>query len=124
MASFESVEQNAYELVEHARVLLEASGQPGSSEGVGRALASSEEALQLLSATWYRLAADASTAVAGGDPVLSREEEASLLATLHDVAGAFARCARECRRARSTAGRLVEKRAQRETDLLVHAVAR
>jgi hypothetical protein len=104
-------------------VLLEASGQPGSSEGVGRALASSEEALQLLSATWYRLAADASTAVAERDPALSREQEAGLLATLHDVAGAFARCARECRRARSTAGHLLEKRAQRETDLLVHAVA-
>jgi hypothetical protein len=123
MASFESVEQSAYELVEQARVLLEASGQPGSSEGVGRALASSEEALQLLSATWYRLAADASTAVAERDPALSREQEASLLATLHNAAGAFARCARECRRARSTTGRLLEKRARRETDLLVHAVA-
>jgi hypothetical protein len=123
MASFESVEQSAYELVEQARVLLEAAGQPGSSEGVGRALASSEEALQLLSATWYRLAADASSAVAAGDPALSREREACLLATLHDVAGAFARCARECRRARSTSGRLLEKRAHRETDLLVHAVA-
>jgi hypothetical protein len=124
MASFESVEQNAYELVEQARVLLEAAGQPGSSDGVDRALASSEEALQLLSATWYRLAADASTAVAEGDPALSREQEVGLLATLHDVAGAFARCARDCRRARPTAGRLLEKRAQRETDVLVHAVAR
>ena len=123
MASPESVEQNAYELVEQARVLLEAAGQPGSSEGVGRALASSEEALQLLSATWYRLAADASTVVAEGDPVLTREQEASLLATLHDLAGAFARCARECRRAQR-AGRLLEKRAQREADVLVHAVAR
>jgi hypothetical protein len=124
MASFESVEENAYELVEQARVLLEASGQTGSSEGVGGALASSEEALQLLSATWYRLAADTSTAVTEGDLALSREQEASLLATLHEVAGAFARCARECRRARSTAGRLLEKRAQRETDVLAHAVAR
>jgi hypothetical protein len=53
----------------------------------------SAQALQLLSASWYRLAADA----ARGEG-LSREQEVRLTGALHDVAAAFARCARTLER--------------------------
>ena len=54
----------------------------------------------MLSAAWYRLAADAVPSHRGGD--LSREQEVRLIGALHDVAAAFARCARACREGRST----------------------
>ena len=69
----------------------------------------------MLSTAWYRLAADASTgiverqrsrgAVAGSSSLgdgLSREQEVRLMGALHDVAAAFARCARACREGRAT----------------------
>jgi hypothetical protein len=97
-------------------------------------LASSEEALRILSAGWSRLAADAAASVAEGrlalvaadppaDDVISREQEVSLVAALQDVAAGLAKCARECRQARSTVGPLLEGRAQLD-DGLVHSGAR
>jgi hypothetical protein len=85
---------------------------PGSHELAPGLLASVEESLQVLSGAWYGVAADAarfaerrSCPEAAQRPesgVSSREEEVRLMATLHDVAAAFARCARVCRNARST----------------------
>jgi hypothetical protein len=75
-------------------------------------LASLEESLQVLSGAWYGLAADAGrfaerrrcpdAAPRPENGVPSREREVRLMGTLHDVAAAFARCARVCRNARST----------------------
>lgn len=86
-------------------------------------LASLQEALQVLSAAWYRLAADAVPTVLerssapgmdsgasrrGGH--LSREQEVRLIGALHDVAAAFARCARACRDGRSTITPVIARR--------------
>jgi hypothetical protein len=87
------------------------------------ALAALEEALQVLNVAWYQVAADASPGIVerrrgrGSEGSSwprcdgeSREPEASLMATLHDVAAAFARCARASSDGRSTAAPIVERR--------------
>jgi hypothetical protein len=83
-----------------------AASQPGILGAAPLSRARTEEALQLLSGAWYQLAADASPRIAeaesSGIDGLSREQEARLIATLHDVAAAFARCARSCREGRLT----------------------
>jgi hypothetical protein len=114
----------ASELVEAARVFQAAAEQPGSHSAASDTLASLEEALQALSAAWYRLAADSSPGVverrgrrtsgAESSPRLdglSREQEARLVGTLHEVAAAFARCARACRVGRSTVRPIIPRRA-------------
>jgi hypothetical protein len=89
--------------------------QPGCHIDAPDALVSLEEALQVLSAACYQLAADASPGIVErrrdrgseapsplrGDR-LSREQEVLLMGTLHDVAAGYARCARACREGRST----------------------
>jgi hypothetical protein len=65
---------------------------PSSLADAPAALDSLQEELQMLSAAWYRFAAEA----VPGDG-LSREQEVRLKGALHDVAAAFARCARACR---------------------------
>jgi hypothetical protein len=115
MNTTERLHECASELVEAARVFQAAAEQPGSHSAASDTLACLEEALQALSAGWYRLAADASPEVVGrrdrrtsgaqSPPTvdgLSREQEVRLVGTLHDVAAAFARCARACRVGRST----------------------
>jgi hypothetical protein len=82
-----------------ARDLQTAAALPESSLAAPATMTSLEEALRAISAGWYQLAADAASSVAG----LSRERQVHLTATLHDLAAAFAGCARECRKARSTA---------------------
>ena len=90
-------------------------------------LAALEDTLQTLSAAWYQLAAHASPGIAARrcdrrsdvpsrPPVdgLSREQEARLIGTLHDVAAAFARCARECRDGRLAVTPLVVRRVAAE----------
>jgi hypothetical protein len=85
-------------------------------------LAALEEALQALSAAWYRLAADAvprgvqRTGAEASDAAprrsdLSREQEVSLIGALHDIAAAFARCARICREGGSTITPILATRA-------------
>ncbi|MGH2762101.1 MAG: hypothetical protein ACRDLD_05915 [Thermoleophilaceae bacterium] len=111
----DTLDDRAAELVDAARAFHAAAGRPGSCAGISDALASSEEALKVLSAAWYQLAGDASAGIVvrrrtrGSQPPaplqaggLSREREAGLMGTLHDVAAAFARCARVCRDGRST----------------------
>jgi hypothetical protein len=96
MNSMNPLHDNAGELIKAARAFHSAAGQPGILGAAPASLARTEEALRLLSGAWYQLAADSS-----GVDRLSREQEARLIATLHDVAAAFARCARACREGRS-----------------------
>ena len=111
------------ELVEAARAFHAGADEPGSHAAVPDSLAALEEALQILSAAWYQLAADASPRIterqrgrASGAPSwpkiegLSREQEVRLIGTLHDVAAAFARCARVCREGRATVTPSVARR--------------
>jgi hypothetical protein len=127
MATPNRLEDCAAELVEAARTFLTVAEQPGSYADAPESLASLEQALRLLSGAWYQLAADASPAMvarrgeraseAGSWPRvdgLSREQESQLMATLHDVAASFARCARVCRDARSTAAPIVDRRVEAE----------
>jgi hypothetical protein len=99
MNSTDPLQDHAAELMAAARAFHAAAGQAAADGAAPLALARTEEALQLLSASWYQLAADA---VPGG---LSHEQEAGLLSTFHGVAAALARCARTCRQARVVIGR-------------------
>jgi hypothetical protein len=102
-------------LVEGAQAFHRAAEHRGSHMAAPASLEFLQEALQVLSAAWYRLAADASAGIverelprgvaAGSWPHgdgLSREQEVQLMGALHDIAAAFARCARACREGRST----------------------
>jgi hypothetical protein len=115
MTSLDPLHDPASALVEAAEDFHQASEYRGSHLAAPDSLESLQEALQVLSAAWYRLAADASAgivererpsgAAVGSWPHrdgLSREQEVRLLGALHDVAAAFARCARSCREGRST----------------------
>jgi hypothetical protein len=99
----------ASELVEAVRRFQSAAAQPGCHIDAPDALVSLEEALQVLSAACYQLAADASPSPLRGDG-LSREQEVLLMGTLHDVAAGFARCARACREGRSTVTPIIGRR--------------
>lgn len=102
-------------LVDAAEEFHHAAEHRGSHLDAPASLESLQEALQVLSAAWYRVAADASAGIVererpsgvtvGSWPHrdgLSREQEVRLMGALHDVAAAFARCARACREGRST----------------------
>lgn len=104
MKTADPLHHGAAELVEAARAFHTDAGQPGSHAAGVDSLASLEEALQVLSAGWYQLAADASSGIVERrhGRGLSREQAVCLMATLHDVAAAFASCARACREGRST----------------------
>jgi hypothetical protein len=123
MNTAERLYDRASGLVDAARDFQAAAEQPGSHSAASDTLASLEEALQALSAAWYRLAADASPgaverrgrrAPGAQSPArldgLSREQEVRLVGTLHDVAAAFARCARTCRVGRSTVRPIIARR--------------
>jgi hypothetical protein len=96
---------HAYDLLEEARRFRAAAHEPGSHVDAPDALASLEEALQTLSAAWYQLAADARVRLDG----LPREQEVRLMGTLHDVAAAFARCARVSRNGRSEVAPMIDR---------------
>jgi hypothetical protein len=115
MSTADPLHDRASELVEAARAFHAAAEQPGSHTAAPDSLTSLEEALQVLSAAWYRLAADASPGIverrrgrgsgARSWPRVdgvSREHEVRLVGTLDDVAATFAHCARACRDGRST----------------------
>jgi hypothetical protein len=114
MNSMDPLQDKAAELIKAAQDFHSAADKPGIRPAVPLSLARTEEALQVLSGAWYQLAADASPRIArrsrrlsarDAEPSeidgLSREQEVRLIATLHDVAAAFARCARTCREGRS-----------------------
>ena len=125
MSSVDHIEDRASELVSAARAVQEAVGLPRSSAASAPLLAALSDALQLLSASWYAVAADAAPGLverrrhgtgsakceAPVGEILSREQEVLLVATLHDVAASFAACARACREARTSVAPLLERRA-------------
>jgi hypothetical protein len=115
MTALDPLHDPASALVEAAQAFHCAAEHRGSHLAAPASLGSLQEALQVLSAAWYRVAADASAGIVErerpsgvasglGPPGdgLSREQEVRLLGALHDVAAAFARCARSCREGRST----------------------
>jgi hypothetical protein len=101
MNSMDPLHNTAAALIKAAQAFHSAAGQRGSHMAAPPSLARTEEALGLLSGAWYQLAADASPGIAmPGSDGLSHEQQVHFIATLHDVAAAFARCARTCRDAR------------------------
>jgi hypothetical protein len=86
-------------LVEAAQAFNRAAETRGSHMAAPDSLGALQETLQALSAGWYRMAADAGASASRGD--LSREQEVRLIGAMHDVAAAFARCARACREGHS-----------------------
>jgi hypothetical protein len=122
MNSAAHIEDHAADLLGAAQAIQEAAGRPGSSRAATATLASLEEALQALSASWYQVAADAGILQRRREAArlpqpwpaaengLTREQEVRLIGTLHDVAAAFARCARVCRDARPTLASLIDGR--------------
>jgi hypothetical protein len=97
-------------LVDAANAFHQAAERPGSHMGAPASLGDVQEALRLLSAAWYRVAADAVPSVHERDPGSpvggrapmrtsgrSREQDVVLVGALHDAAAAFAKCARACR---------------------------
>ena len=117
-----ALDVSASVLLDTARDFQSVAEQPGSHIAASDALVSLEEALQVLSAAWYELAADAVPRVVArgasrsphdGRPAtssgLSREAEVGLVGTLHDVAAGFARRARVCREGRSTATPIIAR---------------
>ena len=109
LQSADHLQARASELVEAARAFQSAAEARRSHAGAPDALSSLEEALQVLSAAWYQLGADAWQVDAP-----TREEEVRLVGALHDVAAAFARCARSCREARATATPLIDRYPSRQ----------
>ena len=122
MNSIDPLHDTAAELIDAAQAFHAAAGQPGVHAALPLSLARTEEALQLLSGAWYQLAADSSPGIArrsrqpgtpdvppSGIDGLSHEQEVHLMATLHDVAAAFARCARTCREGRLAVTPVIER---------------
>jgi hypothetical protein len=115
MRTTHAIDEHATALLEAAQRFQSAAEEQGCHLAAPDALASLEETLQVLSAAWYRLAADAAPGIAlrrrreptRGIPHatsdgMPREREVQLIGALHDVAAGFARCARMCRQGRST----------------------
>jgi hypothetical protein len=126
MGSPDSPQQSTSALAEAAHAFRRAAEARGSHRAAPEYLASQHEALQVLSAAWYRVAADAvarvqPTRAAAVDPYLSphsvnlsREQEVKLIGALHDVAASFARCARACREGESTVAPVIARRSPAE----------
>jgi hypothetical protein len=116
----DNLSRRASELLEDARRFQSAATRPGCHIAVPDALGSLEEALQVLSAAWYQIAADAAPAIAarrrgagasrGPRNGLPREAEVQLVGALHDVATGLARSARTCRDGRSVATPTIARR--------------
>lgn len=117
MTTEESVNRlydGACDLLEAARDIEAAAASSGASEAVPATLGTLEETLQVLSASFYQLAADAASGVsarrnrerqgaqerARPPSGLAHERERELMATLHNAACGLARAARVCRDAR------------------------
>ena len=119
MGSTGQMNDHAADLLSAAQAIQDAAGRSGSSRAATAALETLEEALQALSASWYQVAADAvvleqrrqAARLAQPWPAaqdgLSREQEVRLIGTLHEIAAAFAKCARACRRAGATVEPLI-----------------
>jgi hypothetical protein len=115
MTTSHAIDRCASELLAAARAFQSEAEQAGSHVAAPDALESFEEALQVLSAAWYQLAADAVPRAVGSTShpavahSLSREAEVHLVGTLHDIAAGFARCARTCREGRRLATPIIAR---------------
>jgi hypothetical protein len=109
MNSTDPLHDHAAQLIDAARAFHAAAGQPGRPRAAPLSLARTEEALRVLSGSWYQLAANAVPGI-GQVEGLSHEQEAHLIATFHDVAAALARSARVCRDARPVIASAIEVR--------------
>lgn len=125
MSATHDIDACASSLLSAARAFHDSASRAGSSTHAPAVLGRVEEALQLMSAGWYQLAADAAPGIgqrrrwrrsnapgSRSDSRLSREQEVHLGATLHDLAAAFASCARACRTARPTVTTLIDRSAE------------
>jgi hypothetical protein len=110
-------------LVDAANAFHRAAETPGSHIGAPESLGAVQAALQILSAAWYQVAADAVPSIHERDPVhtrrghassrasgLSREQEVLLIGALHDAAAAFAKCARSCRDSEATVAVIIDRK--------------
>lgn len=113
MSSSDPLSDQASALLDAAQAFGRAAETRGSHTATPESLAMLQEALQALSAGWYRLAADAGASTSRGD--LSREQEVRLIGAMHDVAAAFARCARACRQGHSAVAPVIAARGPAET---------
>jgi hypothetical protein len=102
MPTTDRIDSCASRVFEAAWAFHDAAARPGSSTDALGALARLEEALGVLSASWYEVSADPAPRM------LSDEQQAMRLATLRDIAERFATCARGCRQARHALAPLVE----------------
>jgi hypothetical protein len=122
MSSQDPLCAEASALADAANGFRRAAETPGSHESAPEALERAQEALQALSTAWYELAADAVPRIRGRDlrqepdrtdsppgGDLSNEQEVRLVGALHDVADAFASCARACRQAETTVGPVIAR---------------
>ena len=112
MTTTDPIDRHAAELLETAQLPQSAALEPGCHAAVPEVLVSLEEALQVLSAACYQLAADAASENTPTDR-FSRELDVELVGALHDVAAGFARCAHACRRGRSAVAPIIAQRLQR-----------
>jgi len=114
----------ACDLLLAARAIEGAAGSDGVLEAIPATLGTLEEALQVLSASCYRLAGQcASNAPRNGpqrpsdqgatEQRLSRENEALLMATLHDVGSSIARASRASRAGREITAPLIARKISR-----------
>ena len=95
----------ACDLLQAAREIEEGAESGGVMEDVPATLGTIEEALRVLSSSCYQLAGDAVR-----EQLLSRENEAHLMATLHQVASGIAQCARACRTGREIVAPLIARK--------------
>jgi hypothetical protein len=105
MSSADPLRDSVSALLDAAQAFHRAAWNRGSHRAAPESLASLQEALQVLSAGWYVLAADAVRTLERNrafDGDLSRAQEVRLIGALQDVAAAFACSARACREAGST----------------------
>jgi hypothetical protein len=115
----------ACDLLEAARAIERSAGRGGVIEAIPATLGTLEETLQVLSASCYRLAgqcapdvtrrrlqgsAECASLSSQWDATFSRESEALLMSTLHDVASRVARASHACRDGRETAAPLIARR--------------
>lgn len=121
MRTTDPIQDQVSGLLDAAQRFQEAAQEPGCHVAAPEALLSLEETLQVLSAAWYQLAADAAPTAA--DAGLSRELEAQLVGTLHDVAAALARSARMCRQGRSTVAPIIARAEARRAGRSAEQVA-
>lgn len=112
MSSDHDLRLHALRLRQAAEDFQRLAARPGASAAAAATLESLDAALRAIGAGWYELADDAAPGVARRPS--SGTVDSSLAATLHELAATIARCARECREARSVAEPLIGAQLSRE----------